>query len=61
MNKKRKILLMVSITLFTLSILSFGTYALWTSTDILTDNNTIQSGQVKMSYTESNEICMNNA
>ena len=61
MNKKNKILLMVSITLFTLSILSFGTYALWTSTDILTDNNTIQSGQVKMSYTESNEIGMNNA
>ena len=61
MNKKNRILLMVSITLFTLSILSFGTYALWTSTDILTDNNTIQSGQVKMSYTESNEIGMNNA
>ena len=61
MNKKRRILLMVSITLFTLSILSFGTYALWTSTDVLTDNNTIQSGQVKMSYTETNEIGMTNA
>ena len=61
METKKKKLMMISLSLFAIAIVSFGTYALWTSTDILTDNNTIQSGQVKMSYTESNEIGMNNA
>ena len=53
--------MLIAITLFNLSIVSFGTYALWTSTDLLTNNNSISTGQIKMSYTESNEIGMKNA
>ena len=53
--------MLIAITLFNLSIVSFGTYALWTSTDLLTNNNSINTGQIKMSYTETNEIGMNNA
>ena len=61
-NNKKKILVMIFLSLFSIAILSFGTYAIWTSAnDLLTGSNTIQSGQVKMSYTESNEIGMNNA
>ena len=61
-NRKKKILMMISLSLFSITIISLGTYALWTSTnDLLTGSNTIQSGQVKMSYTETNEIGMNNA
>ena len=61
-NRKKKILMMISLSLFSITIISLGTYALWTYTnDILTGSNTIQSGQVKMSYTETNEIGMNNA
>ena len=61
-NNKKKILVMIFLSLFSIAILSFGTYAIWTSAnDLLTGSNTIQSGQVKMSYSESNEIGMNNA
>ena len=61
-NRKKKILMMIYLSLFSITIISLGTYALWTSTnDLLTGSNTIQSGQVKMSYTETNEIGMNNA
>ena len=61
-NNKKKILMMIFLSLFSIAILSFGTYAIWTSAnDLLTGSNTIQSGQVKMSYSESNEIGMNNA
>ena len=61
-NNKKKILMMISLSLFSIALVSLGTYAIWTSAnDLLTGSNTIQSGQVKMSYTESNEIGMNNA
>ena len=59
MNKKKKIFIMVTLSLFALGVLSFGTYALY-NIDLLTDNNSISTGQVKMSYTESNEITLNN-
>ena len=61
-NNKKKVLLMISLSLFSIALVSLGTYAIWTSAnDLLTGTNTIQSGQVKMSYTETNEIGMNNA
>ena len=61
-SNKKKVLLMISLSLFSIAIISLGTYAIWTSAnDLLTGTNTIQSGQVKMSYSESNEIGMNNA
>ena len=61
-SNKKKVLLMISLSLFSIAIISLGTYAIWTSAnDLLTGSNTIQSGQVKMSYSESNEIGMNNA
>ena len=62
MDNKKKILMMIFLSLFSIALVSLGTYAIWTSTnDLLTGSNTIQSGQVKMSYSESNEIGMNNA
>ena len=62
MDNKNKILMMIFLSLFSIALVSLGTYAIWTSTnDLLTGSNTIQSGQVKMSYSESNEIGMNNA
>ena len=61
-NNKKKILMMISLSLFSIALVSLGTYAIWTSAnDLLTGSNTIQSGQVKMSYSESNEIGMTNA
>ena len=57
---KKKTLLMISISLFVIALISLGTYAIWNS-ELFTSNNTITSGQVKMSYTESNEISLNNA
>ncbi len=61
-NNKKKILMMISLSLFSIALVSLGTYAIWTSAnDLLAGSNTIQSGQVKMSYSESNEIGMNNA
>ena len=61
-NNKKKILMIISLSLFSIALVSLGTYAIWTSAnDLLTGTNTIQSGQVKMSYSESNEIGMNNA
>ena len=62
MKNKKKTLMMISLSLFSIALISIGTYALWnTGNDLLTGFNTIQSGQVKMSYTETNEINMNNA
>ena len=58
-NKKKKVLLVI-VSVFLIALISFGTYALWNS-ELLTGNNSITTGQVKMSYTESNEIGMNNA
>mgnify|MGYP004497316049 CR=1 FL=1 len=60
MDNKKKKLMIVAISLFSIAMVSFGTYALWNS-ELLTGNNSISSGQVKMSYTESNEIGMDNA
>ena len=59
MCKEKKILTIISLSLFVISILSFGTFALY-NIDLLTDNNSISTGKVKMSYTESNEITLNN-
>jgi len=62
MDNKKKILMMIFLSLFSIAMISLGTYAIWTSAnDLLTGSNTIQSGQVKMSYSESNEIGMSNA
>ena len=60
MNTKKKKVLLVIVSVFLVALISFGTYALWNS-ELLTGNNSITTGQVKMSYTESNEIGMNNA
>jgi len=60
MNTKKKKILLVIVSVFLIALISFGTYALWNS-ELLTGNNSITTGQVKMSYTESNEIGMNNA
>ena len=57
---RKKVLLMISLSLFMVAIISIGTYAIWSS-ELLTGNNSITTGQVKMSYTESNEIGMDNA
>ena len=59
-TRKKKTLMLVAISLFSIEIVSFGIYAIWNS-ELLTGNNSISSGQVKMSYTESNEIGMDNA
>ena len=59
-TKKKKTLMLVAISLFSIALVSLGTYAIWTS-ELLTGNSSISSGQVKMSYTETNEIGMNNA
>ena len=60
MDTKKKKVLLVIISVFLITLISFGTYALWNS-ELLTGNNSITTGQVKMSYTESNEIGMDNA
>ena len=59
MYSKKRVLTIISLSLFAISILSFGTYALY-NTSLLTDNNSISTGKVKMSYSESNEIKLNN-
>ena len=60
MNIKKKKVLLVIVSVLLITLISFGTYALWNS-ELLTDNNSISSGQIKMSYTESNEMTMDNA
>ena len=60
MNTKKKKVLLVIVSVFLIALISFGTYALWNS-ELLTGNNSIITGQVKMSYTETNEIGMNKA
>ena len=59
MCSNKRVLTIISLSLFAISILSFGTYALY-NTSLLTDNNSISTGKVKMSYSESNEIKLNN-
>ena len=61
-NKKKRILILLALMLFNLALVSFGTYAFWdVAGDSITGNNSISTGQIKMSYTESNEIKMENA
>ena len=60
MNIKKKKVLLVIVSVLLITLISFGTYALWNS-ELLTDNNSISSGQIRMSYTESNEMTMDNA
>ena len=59
-TKKKKTLMLVAISLFSIALVSLGTYAIWTS-ELFTGDSSISSGQVKMSYTETNEIGMSNA
>ena len=58
-TKKKKILLLV-LSVFLIALISVGTYALWNS-ELLTGDSSITTGQIKMSYTETNEITMDNA
>ena len=60
MDTKKKKVLLVIVSVFLIALISFGTYALWNS-ELLTGNNSITTGQIKMSYTETNEIGMDNA
>ena len=61
-NKKKRVLILLALMLFNLALVSFGTYAFWDiAGDSITGNNSISTGQIKMSYTESNEINMENA
>ena len=60
MSTKKKKVLLVIVSVFIIALISIGTYAIWNS-ELLTGNNSISSGQVKMSYTETNEIGMDNA
>ena len=61
-NKKKRILILLALMLFNLALVSFGTYAFWDiAGDSITGNNSISTGQIKMSYTESNEIKMEKA
>ena len=60
MNDKKKKLTMIGLSVFALAIVTLGTYALWSQIST-TRENTISTGQVKMSYTEVNELTLNNA
>ena len=60
MNDKKKKLTMIGLSIFALAIVTLGTYALWSQIST-TRENTISTGQVKMSYTEVNELTLNNA
>ena len=59
MNKKKK-LIMIGLVLFSISIITLGTYALY-NTALITGDASISSGEVKMSYSEKNEITLSNA
>ena len=59
MNKKKKVLLVI-VSVFLIGLVSIGTYAIWNS-ELLTGDSSISTGQIKMSYTETNEITMDNA
>ncbi len=59
MNNKKKVLVVI-VSVFLIALISIGTYAIWNS-ELLTGNNSITTGQIKMSYTETNEITMDNA
>ena len=57
---RKKVLLMGLVSLFIIAIISIGTYAIWNS-ELFIGDSSISSGQIKMSYTETNEITMENA
>ena len=59
MKNKKKISI-IAISVFAFAIVTLGTYALWSQVSSTLVNN-IQSGQVKMSYSEVNEIVLSNA
>ena len=59
-NSSKKILLIGFVLLVLIAVISIGTYAIWNS-ELLTGNSSISTGQIKMSYTETNEITMDNA
>ena len=59
-NSNKKLLLMGLVLLVFIAMVSVGTYAIWNS-ELLTGDSSISTGQIKMSYTETNEITMDNA
>ena len=58
--KNKKKLIMIGLVLFSISIITLGTYALY-NTALITGDASISSGEVKMSYSEKNEITLSNA
>ncbi len=60
MNKNVKVLVIISLILFGLSIVFISSYAIF-GLVLSTGNSSITTGQIKMSYTEINEIGMDNA
>ena len=59
MVRKKKASIIIIFVLIVISILLVGSYALY-NTSLLTGNNSLSTGKVKMSYSESNEIKLNN-
>ena len=59
-TKGRKILYLVALLMFSIGIITLSTYALYNN-ELITGINKIEAGQVKMSYTEVNELTLNNA
>ena len=59
MVRKKKASIIIIFVLIVISILLVGSYALY-NTSLLTGNNSLSTGKVKMSYSESNEIELNN-
>ena len=58
-GKYKKILMMITLSLFMISVISFAGYAVY-NVGLATLGNKITTGQVKMSYTETNEISLTN-
>ena len=59
MSKSKKILMMITLSLFMISVISFAGYAVY-NVGLATLGNKITTGQVKMSYAETNEISLTN-
>ena len=59
MSKSKKILIMITLSLFMISVISFAGYAVY-NVGLATLGNKITTGQVKMSYAETNEISLTN-
>ena len=59
---RKKALMMGLVSVFAIAFVSVGTYAIWNAGDgLITDKSSISTGQIKMSYTEINEVTMENA